>query len=176
MERKVEFVIDHKYDAKNNRHFMNGRCTVLHCHHYATLITQLADDAEDFEGERLLKQAAEDTFYDVLGDYFEDFGIEELEDMIAVAEDYWKTVGMGLLKFTAVGKFAVVAEMEYSHLDEGWLKKWGSREEPVNFITAGFVAACSALFTDRTARAYVVRETKSLVKGDAVSEFRAILA
>jgi hypothetical protein len=66
VEKKTEFEIDHKFDPIRNRHYMNGVCTVLHCHHYATLYTQLADDAEEFAGVRLLIEAAEDTFYEVL--------------------------------------------------------------------------------------------------------------
>jgi hypothetical protein len=54
VEKKTEFEIDHKFDPIRNRHYMNGVCTVLHCHHYATLYTQLADDAEQFAGVRLL--------------------------------------------------------------------------------------------------------------------------
>ena len=49
VEKKVEFEIDHRFDPVKNRHYLNGFCSVLHCHHYATLYTQLADDAVDFE-------------------------------------------------------------------------------------------------------------------------------
>ena len=69
IEKKFEFEIDHRFDQNSDRHYVNGACTVLHCHHYATLCTQLADDAKEFEGERLLKEAAEETFYGVLKDY-----------------------------------------------------------------------------------------------------------
>ena len=71
IEKKTEFVIDHRFDPVSNRHYLNDVCTVLHCHHYATLYTQLADDAEDFHGVRLMVEAAEDTFYEVLSKYYE---------------------------------------------------------------------------------------------------------
>jgi len=175
IEKKTELEIDHKFDPLRNRHYLNGFCTVLHCHHFATLYTQLADDAKDFEGERLLKEAAEDTFYEVLNTYFEDKGVCAIEDKVSLAEQYWQAVGMGLLRFTVIGNYATAAEMDYSHIDEGWLKKWGSRDKPVNFISAGYVAAVAALLTGRPARSFTVRETKGLVCGDAVSAFKAVL-
>lgn len=172
--KTTEFEIDHKFDAKTCRHYLNGICSVLHCHHYATLYTQLADDAKDFSGERLLKEAAEDTFYESLRSYYEQKGIEDLADRITVAEQYWQAVGMGLIRFQGVGKYELVAEMEYSHVDEGWLKKWGSRSEPVNFMTSGFVAAVACLLSGRPPRSFGVKETSSLVSGDAVSTFKAV--
>lgn len=176
IEKSTQFEIDHRFDPVRCRHYMNGVLSVLHCHHYMTLFHQLADDAKDFEGERLLKATAEDTFYDVLSKYFCDKGIESLEDMILLAQEYWRVVGMGLIRFTAVGKYAVTAEMEYSHVDEGWLKKWGSRETPVNFITAGFVSAAASLFNQKPSGSFVTKEIKSLLVGDDVSLFKAVLA
>jgi predicted hydrocarbon binding protein len=175
IEKCIEFEIDHHFDPGSSRHYMNGSCTVLHCHHYATLYTQLADDAKDFEGEKLLKEAAEDTFYEVLNDYFNKRNMTTLEERISIAEQYWKAVGMGLIRFTGIGKYAATAEMEYSHIDEGWLKKWGSRNKPVNFITAGFVAAAIALANNKPPRSFVVKEIQSLLQGDDKSAFEAIL-
>ncbi|MBF0432508.1 MAG: hypothetical protein HQK83_14585 [Fibrobacteria bacterium] len=170
-----KYEIEYHFDSEKKRHYMNGFCTVLHCHHYATLFTQLADVAVHFDGERLFKESAEDTFYEVLNDYFSKKSIVTLTDKISIAEQYWKTVGMGMIHFTGVGKVVVTAEMDYSHLDEGWLKKWGSREKPVNFITAGFVAAVAALANDKPPRTFGVRETKGLVCGDDVSAFKAVI-
>ncbi len=176
VEKKMEFEIDHKFDAVSNRHYMNGVCTVLHCHHYATLYTQLADDAEQFEGVRLLKEASEDSFYEVLDAYYKKHGIETVDDKVSIAEQYWQAVGMGLIRFTGVGKYATTAVMEYSHLDEGWLKKWGSRDKPVNFFTCGFVAAVAALINGKQPRSFTVKEPKGLVCGDEVSSFKAVLS
>jgi hypothetical protein len=175
IEKQIEFEIDHRFDPVKCRHYLNDVVTVLHCHHYMTLFHQLADDAKEFEGERFLKEAAEDTFYEVLRDYFDSKGIVNLEEKVALAEQYWSVVGMGLIEFTAVGRYAVIAEMEYSHVDEGWLKKWGGREEPVNFITTGFVSACAALFCGRPSKSFRTKETKALVCGDEKSVFKAVI-
>ena len=77
--------------------------------------------------------------------------------------------------FTGVGRYAATAVMEYSHIDEGWLKKWGGRDKPVNFFTCGFVAAVAALANNKPPRSFSTKENKSLVCGDEVSEFKAVL-
>jgi len=175
IEKRTEFEVNHRFDSKNCRHYVNGVCSVLHCHHYAVLYTQLAYDAEQFDGVRCLTETSEDVFYNALNKYFTEKGISNVEDKIAVAQEYWKTVGMGLIRFTGIGKYEATAEMDYSHLDEGWLKKWGGNDKPVNFYTVGFVAAVVALVNNTPPQAYQVKETKSLVCGDDKSEFRAVL-
>jgi len=169
----MHFKTKHEFDPVRNRHYLNNVCSVIHCHHYATLYTQLAEDASHFEGERILKETSENIFYRVLHDYYIHENIVKSEDRRTVAEDYWRIVGMGLISFH-INKDVVTAEMSYSHIDEGWLRKWGSRNKPVNHITAGFVAAVAAMVNNKPPRSYQVQENKSLVCGDRTSAFEAI--
>ncbi len=170
-----KFQTDYRFDPETCRHYLNDHCTVLHCHHFMTLYTQLADDAVHFEGERLFKEAAEDTFYYLLQNYFTKHNITQLSDQVQVAEDYWKTVGMGIIQFTEIGKFTVRAEMLTSHIDQGWLEKWGADNKPINFITSGFIAAVAALVNQYPIKSYSVKEVFSLIKGDHKSVFHASL-
>ena len=62
----MEFKADLVFNPVNNRHYFNGWGAVLHCHHYATLVTQLALYADQFDGENILKQVSEDIFYSFL--------------------------------------------------------------------------------------------------------------
>ncbi|MFH1985085.1 MAG: hypothetical protein ABIL58_24880 [Pseudomonadota bacterium] len=175
MDRKRRLEIVEKFDPDSCRQYLNECCTVLHSHHYAALISQLADDADDFDGIYHLRRAAEETFHEVLGHYFHRYGTGSLEERIAVTEQYWETVGMGQIRFKCVEKYAVCAEMEFSHVDQGWLEKWGRRDKQVNFITQGYVAAAAALFTGRLPGNFTVREERSLVAGHDVSVFKAVL-
>ncbi len=169
------FKVDYHFDSDTCRHYMNGASTVLHCHHFMTLYTQLACDAVNFDGEKHLKQAAEHTFYEILQNYFSQHQLTQLEDKIAVAEQYWQTVGMGKLMFKEVGEYILRVEMPYSHIDEGWLKKWGQSNTPVNFITCGFIAAMAALFNHAPQESYEVQEIASLANGNDMSCFKALL-
>ena len=64
---RTEIEYDHFFDAKTNRHQINGVQSVLHCHHYTSLYTQLAIDAGETE---LLKECARQSFRIVLDNYF----------------------------------------------------------------------------------------------------------
>lgn len=167
----ASFNVVHKFDPATKRHYLNDWNSVLHCHHYSTLYTQLAIDAEDLGGIANLVKAGEKTFGGVLKDYYDKNGVESVEDRVAVAAQYWKTIGMGLIDMSITDEKSGSAKMDYSHLDEGWLKKWGGVDRPVNFFTQGFLAgACAAIF-NKPLGSYAVEETKSLAKGDDVSEF-----
>lgn len=169
--KKIEWMVEQKYDRRRNRHVMNGQVTVLHCHHYATLYSQLADDATIVDGRALLRQASELSFHAALSSYFETYGIADLEDRVALAEEYWSLAGMGTLRFERVGALSASARMDHSHVDEGWIKKWGKREAPVNFIGQGYVSAAMAAVYDLPPGSFVTRETASIVAGADASRF-----
>lgn len=165
------FHIVHTFDPSKKRHYLNDWNSVLHCHHYSTLFTQLAIDAEDLGGITNLVKAGENVFGKVLKDYYEKNGVDSVDDRVEIARQYWKTVGMGLIDITVTDESAASAKMDYSHLDEGWLKKWGGADRPINFFTQGFLAGALAAIFNKPLGSYRVEETKSLAKGDDVSQF-----
>lgn len=171
----VSFEVNYRFDPQTCRHYLNDFSTVLHCHHFITLYTQLADDAIHFEGERMLRETAEDTFYEILQNYYQKHQLTQLSDQISIAEQYWQMVGMGKLQFMEVGKYTIRAEMLHSHVDQGWLIKWGLATKPINFITEGFIAAVAALVNARPPKSYGVKALQALVQGEDKSVFRATL-
>ena len=48
VESKKELKFDHKFDSENCRHSVVGFQSVMHCHHYITLTTMMAEDADFF--------------------------------------------------------------------------------------------------------------------------------
>ncbi len=173
-EQLTEWVIDHKFDRKTCRHSMNGFDSVLHCHHYASLYCQLADDAEQFHGRELLQRSSELAFLDVLSTYFAEHQVKDLNERIALVEEYWRICGFGTLGFDHVGELSAAAHMNNSHVDEGWIKKWGNRDKPVNFIGQGYVAAAVSAIYDLPADSYSVNETESIVAGADASRFSLV--
>ncbi|MEZ5358358.1 MAG: hypothetical protein R3F48_05960 [Candidatus Zixiibacteriota bacterium] len=167
---KVSYQPEQKFDNKKMRHYMEGKTFVLHCHHYATLFTQLACDARDLGGTELLTEASCETFYEVLCDYFKKHKVSDTTDRIAIAEQYYGYVGMGTIEFNFGDKegFAV---MEHSHIDEGWKKKWGQKEEPVNFIGIGYIQAAWGAVFNKKPETCNVEETQSIVCGSSNSRF-----
>ncbi len=171
---RTELELDHTFDPVRSRHYMNGNVTVLHCHHFTTLYCQLADDAELVDGKKLLANTAEESFAPILKSYFARHGITKVAERIAIAEDYFSAIGMGLLKVVSLGPVAGTVELLSSHVDEGWKKKWGEREKPVNFVTQGFVAGVFAAVLDLPIGTFQVSEEQSIVAGAAKSVFRAV--
>jgi predicted hydrocarbon binding protein len=167
---EAHFVPERRFDSKRMRHYVNGELTVLHCHHYASLFSQLADDAKLLHGDKLMCQAAEETFYPILSDYFANNGIRDIVDRTSVAEDYYRFIGMGEVRINVQGNRGT-AEMLHSHVDEGWLKKWNRHERPVNFIGQGFLAAAFAAISGSKIGSYTVSETQSIVSGASTSKF-----
>ncbi|MFP3043795.1 hypothetical protein LQZ19_18440 [Treponema primitia] len=75
---KRELQLEHRFDQKTCRHTINGITAVLHCHHFATLTTQLANDCGLLDGKKLLADCAEDAFYQVLSSYYKEHSIQEI--------------------------------------------------------------------------------------------------
>ena len=162
--------VEHTVDEKTYRHFMNGFEAVMHCHHYLTLSTKLAEDFDEFGGVRILNESVEDSIRPLLDDYVQKHDLPVGEERLLVGAQFYEMMGMGLM--TANGDAGGgQAALTRSHIDQGWLAKFGPADRPLNYFTCGFLAAMFASAFDRPARSYEVVETASLVKGDPVSKF-----
>ena len=169
----VRFEPEQTFDRKRMRHYVEGETSVLHCHHYATLFTQLAMDASQFNGPALLAQAAADTFWATLVRYYKKYKIQSTPDRIAIAEQYFAFMGLGVAAFECSPGSAAVT-LYRSHVDEGWIQKFGKRDSRVNFIGEGYVkAACAAIFDLRSPNDVEVSEQQSIVRGARHSRFGA---
>jgi hypothetical protein len=165
---KTAFIMDHKFDPGSDRHYLNGIVSVLHCHHYTTLYTQLAIDAKETD---LLESVSEETFYSVLKNYYKDHGVSDIKEKIDLACQYFATVGMGRMEVIFAGNFSGKVNLLKSHVDEGWIKKWGTCHKPVNYIAAGFISALFNLLFDTPIGTYKAREQESIAMGAEKSVF-----
>lgn len=171
--KRTTLVLDHKFDPQRKRHYLNDKLSVLHCHHYSTLYTQLALDA----GETgLLSDVSEDTFHDALKSYFAKHEVKDPYDRLDLACQYYAAVGLGKMKVDFLGDDAGQVTVAHSHVDEGWKKKWGEYDKPVNYIGAGFIAAMFAAVQDREPRTYQATEVSSIAMGADASVFKVVSA
>ncbi len=171
---KVELKLDHQFDPQSCRHTLNGQNIALHCHHFATLYTQLADDCAMFDAKKLLAESTEDAFYPMLKQYFDDNQMTCIAKRIQIAEQMYAAVGLGQMKVIGAGPDSGLVELIHSHVDSGWIRKWGNRDQPVNFITCGYIAGAFSAVFGRSRRAYDVIETLSIVSGSPISRFKII--
>ncbi len=140
--------IKHTFDENTFRHFINGHGFVLHCHHYMSLTTKLA----------------EDTIRPVLESYVKEKGITSPAERLQVGAEYYSFMGMGKMAVSGTSAGGEV-KLAHSHVDEGWIAKWGKHDKPINHFTRGFVAAMFAVAFDKPARSFEVVETAAIVTG-----------
>ena len=166
---KNDIKYDHCFDRKTKRHYINGHLSVLHCHHYAILYTQLALDAGE---ETMLKDVSRETFFEVLKSYLDEHHKNDSPDVkIDIACQYYALVGLGRIKVVYLGNDSGEVHLLDSHLDSGWLKKWKEFDRPVNYITAGYIEALAAAVMDKPVASYNAQETSSIVMGESTGKF-----
>jgi hypothetical protein len=156
--------VDFTFDKKTYRHYMNGFLSVMHCHHYLCLTSKLAMDHDDLGGTIILMEVAEDTIRPLFDDYFQKNGVDSFKDRILIGIEYYSVMGLGKMKVSA-NETGGQVQLLRSHVDQGWLKKWGKNQEHVNFFTRGYIAAMFAAALDKPARSVEVIETESIVTG-----------
>lgn len=164
-----------EFEPRSCRQVINGRTYVLHCHHYATLYTQLAEDCGMLDGKKLLAETAEDSFYDVLKEIIQKQGVHSITGRFAIGEQYFRMTGLGTLNVVSAGPDSGEVEVPVSHLDAGWLKKWGQSKRPINHLARGFIAALFSVAFDRPRRSFNVSETESIAAGAPQSRFVVVI-
>jgi hypothetical protein len=166
----MTFNVKHTFDEKNFRHYMNGFNVVLHCHHYMSLTTKLAMDFDDIGGTRILSESAEDSILPILTDYIKKNNVTNPDDRLRAGADFYKEMGMGKMTVSGNADGGQVI-LEGSHVDKGWITKWGKHNGPVNHFTRGYIAAIFAAGFDKPARSYAVTEKDSIVTGAGTGSF-----
>lgn len=168
--KKNTIEYQHHFDKKTNRHYINGILSVLHCHHYTCLYTQLALDAEE---TALLKECARESFRELLEHYLETHpAISTLEEKISIASQYYSLLGLGQLKVTYMGLYSGQVELPFSHTDSGWVKKWGTYDKPINYISGGYIEALFEVCLELPAASFEAVEEQSIVMGATRSIFK----
>lgn len=163
------------FDNKTYRHAMNGHESVLHCHHYMSLTTKLAEDLKDIGGVKILKESAEDSIRPLLDSYFKENGITDPAERLLIGSEYYSIMGLGIMEITG-DETSGKAIMKRSHVDEGWVKKWGKSDRCINHFSCGFIAAVFAAAYDSPARSYKTEELSSIAVGQDKSVIAAAKA
>lgn len=164
MALEVEFT----FDKQNYRHYMNGFNSVLHCHHYMALTTRLAEQSADFGGPRILRETTEDSLRPLLDETIKRSGLSKPEGKLQAGQELYAVMGLGRMEIHGNESGGEV-KLVHSHVDEGWIKKWGKHDKFVNHVTCGYLAAVFAAAYGKPPRSYTVTEQTSIVVGDEFS-------
>lgn len=166
--------INFTFDDKTYRHYMNGFLSVLHCHHYMSLLTKTAMETDNIGGIKILMESAEDAVRPLFDDYIQKNSISDPTEKMRVGVEYYSVMGMGKMVARGNDKGGEV-ELSKSHVDQGWLMKFGKSDKPLNFFTCGYIAALFGAAFGKPARSYRVTEIASIATGEATSKFTVTL-
>jgi hypothetical protein len=157
----MSLALDFSLDPETFRHYLNGHAVVMHSHHYLALITKLAEDMGDLGGPRLLRDVVEESMWTVLNDYVTRNGLSTPLQRCTAGREYYSVYGLGKMKVGGTVSGGEVCLVR-SHIDEGWIDKWGRHNKPVNHFTCGYIAALFAVAFNKPAGSYTVVETESM--------------
>lgn len=166
-----DLILEHVFDQKTKRHYLNKQLIVLHCHHYSSLYTQLALDAKETD---LLADSAEEAFYAILTEYFNTHHLPTLEARIDLACQYYAAMGLGTMRVNYLGDESGEVELLTSHVDRGWIKKWSTYDKPVNYIGVGYITAMFSAVLDEPKKSFKANEVRSIVMGADTSLFKVV--
>ncbi len=161
-----------RYDTTSKLMYVNDISSVMHCHHYTTNFIKVALDFEDLSGIENMINAAEDAFFLAFKKYFISEHVVSTIDRIKICTDLYAYTGMGVMNIVNCKGDSGDIELLHSHVDEGWLKKFGKIDRPINFITQGYIKAMFSTVFDEKIRSYKVDEIESIVLGSKKSHFK----
>jgi hypothetical protein len=121
-------------------------------------------------GSMHLRDSMEEATYLILKKHYITENVASQAEKVAAAESYFGLMGLGQLQLSLQSEGGS-ARMRHSHLDEGWIKKWGHSSTPVNFIGQGYLAGAFCVIMGHPIGFCDVEETASIVKGAPESTF-----
>jgi hypothetical protein len=167
--------LDFNLDNQTFRHYLNGHAVVMHSHHYLALITKLVEDMTDFGGPQILKDSVEESMRTIFDDYIKNNNLTSPQDKCNVGREYFSVFGLGKMIVTGNENGGEV-RLVRSHIDEGWVKKWGKNNKPINYFSCGYIAAMFGAAFDKPLNSYSVTENSSIAVGDSENLFNVKIA
>ncbi|NVN91704.1 MAG: hypothetical protein HXX11_14020 [Desulfuromonadales bacterium] len=171
----MSLTLDFSLDNETFRQYLNGHAVVMHSHHYLALITKLAEDLSDIGGTQLLKDVVEESMWTVFNDYALKNGLTTPLQRCNIGREYYSVYGLGKLKVGGTESGGEVCLVR-SHIDEGWIKKWGHNTKPINHFTCGYIAAMFSVAFNKPIKSYTVTETESMAVNGTAGTFIVTLS
>ena len=162
--------LEYTMDNDTFRHYLNGHCVVMHSHHYLALITRLVEELAEIDAPQILVEVVEESMREIFDDYIVKNGLTTPQERGNVGKEYYSVFGLGKLVIAGDENGGEV-RVSRSHLDEGWVRKWGHHPQPVNHFTRGYIAAMFGAAFSRPVGSYLVTEAQSIVTGAGEGRF-----
>lgn len=152
---------------------LEGFDIMVHCHHFMSYLHRTIEDAGYVDGVKIEREAAEETVFDVLKNYFALHPeLVSDRDRLYAAGELFRYSGFGLLDFSRITREGGAVVSPSSFLAQGWKARFGLRQDPCCYFTCGFIAAAVELAYNQGLRVYRVEESLCIAKGDPNCEFK----
>jgi len=133
---------NYPFDEEHNCLEIGGEAMIFHCHHYMMNLQRTILDAEYIQSELFFIGSAADSVYYQLTNLCEGLTTQESKSM---AEEVYKTFGNGIISLEAMSEDGIVMHTKHSFVSKTWRMKYGESKKPVDYFTAGFLAAAYAV-------------------------------
>ena len=160
----------HKYefDQEHNYLEIGGEAMIFHCHHYMTNLLRTILDADYIESELFLIGSAADSLHYQLSNLCEGLNIEESKKM---AQDIYSTFGYGLIDLSLMNENGIELKTDSSFFSQTWAMKFGKASKPVDYYTAGFLAAAYAVIYKKNLSEIFSKQLTCKACGDEYNSF-----
>ncbi|MCB1143395.1 MAG: hypothetical protein H7A24_08425 [Leptospiraceae bacterium] len=161
----------YKYDEIHNSLEVEGEAMIFHCHHYLTNLQRTILDADYIDSRPFLIGSAADAVYNQLQNIFREQNTS-IEDSFSIAEQMYKAFGYGLIDLSKLTGEGGEIKTRKSFFSKSWLMKFGKNSKPVDYYTAGYLAATySAIFNVPLSEVNVV-QSECMACGSAENVFQ----
>ena len=150
LKDNIPFTIDRSHSRVLVGDQATGKAHVLHCSYYNNyLLRTIWKDAAGFVDSEplLIGAAAEQTYFQLKG-LFEAHAIHDKEERKIFASKFYSWQGLGLLDFDPIEENGGVSRSASQHYAEGWKEQFGLSDEPIGFVTRGWLAGAAAAIFD----------------------------
>ncbi len=168
----MDLMLNKRFDAKENKHFLENMHFVLHCHHYNGAIHRAIVNTPFIDGKEFIFNIVAEDFYNTLGTVIKNKNITGANNILNACSLLYSSLGFGLMDFSNLSSSGGLAVSTSSHLASGYLAKWGKQKAPVDDFGRGFIAAAWALAYGKDYKRCKVTQTKCISCEDAVCEFK----
>lgn len=156
------------FDQKHNYLEVGGEAMIFHCHHYMMNLQRTILDADYIQSDLFLIGSAADSLHYQLTNLCEGLSIQESKIM---AQDIYKTFGYGLIDLSGMDANGIELTTTKSFFSKAWMMKYGTSKKPVDYYTAGFLAAAYAVIYKKNLKDIFTQQTTCMACGDAMNTF-----
>ncbi len=159
---------NYPYDEQRNCLVIGGEAMIFHCHHYLNYLQRSILDADYIDSRPFIVGSAADAVFQQLRVLCKGLSVDDAKQMAA---EVYKTFGFGLIDLSGMTPEGGRFETYKSFYSKTWLMKFGASAKPVDYFTAGYLAAAFAVIYKQPLSAVYAEQVMCMACGDAYNAY-----